>query len=715
MSIKKIIFGLTAIVLLFGLSGSAQALTADEIVSALLNNPVLLSQVINSLGGATPGTGVPSGACNFMQSLTIGSSGAEVTCLQNYLIAGDYSIPAGATGYFGPQTQSAVMAWQRANAVSPASGLFGPISRAAYNSMAFVTPPPPSGGALCPNGNPVSNNCAPVTPPPTEPLCPNGNTIASNCATAPGGVVEPLCPNGNTIASNCVTAPGTTPPPVADAGLVTTSVSLESSPANGTDITRNRPASAVDIARWKIKATNSAGILRQFGIRASHRPWLYWSKAALVVGGNVIAEKANLTSSDFSEVTSGSDYRLVFSGLNQTLAKDADTFVILRVYSSADSGRAAVNGLTVDQVSNSISVADADDPTYTVTDGDGSDRTYDFIAASTGNIVPSNSTTALGERWVKVSTSGTTPNVTLAVFDLKAEQRPATITSLKIGANTAGTNNSTLITSYDLYEGSCPTDGDTTGCTLIAGGSQGTANGNAAASASSSLTFSSLTVNIPAETKKTFTLKGLFADESDFTVSGNDAASTTLFLTPTDIAGHDDNFDTLTVSGANITSGGVHAALFPPTLSGTSGSFTLLGDERLATISFTFSLKADGGTLYISKTNDTLVATTSDLAASGTTGLMGNSNNPVDVTPCSNCGDTATVFGIPAGITRTFRLEGQMSNTGTTPTSGPKNFKITKIFFGDDSTNLTEFSFDTNFAQLGTLNINPSLLIANVN
>ncbi|MBI4136066.1 MAG: peptidoglycan-binding protein [Candidatus Vogelbacteria bacterium] len=704
MSIKKIVFGLAAIVLLFGLSGSVSAQTVD--INSLLQQIALLQSQIAALSGTPTGTG----ACAFTQNLTIGSSGAEVTCLQNYLISGDYSIPAGATGYFGPQTQSAVAAWQRANAVSPASGLFGPISRAAYNSMAGVTTPPLSGGALCPNGNPISNNCAPVTPPPTGPLCPNGNPVSNNCmavTTTP----EPLCPNGMTIASNCATAPGTTPPPATGTGLVTTSVALESSPSDGTDVTRNRPANAVDIARWKIRASNSDGILKQFGIKATHRPWLYWSKAQLVVGGNVIAEMANLSSADFSEVTSGSDYRLVFSGLNQTLTKDTDTFVILRVYSSTDSGRTAASGLTITQVSNSMVVADADTPSYSVTDGNTSNRTYDFIAASTANIVPSGNAVSKGNRWVKVSESGTTPFVTLHVFDLKAEQRPATITSLKPGINAAGgANISTLITSYDLYEGSCPEDGSITGCTLLAGGAvNSTKSGNdgALASASSSLQFTNLSIVIPAETKKTFTIKALLADEDDFTAAQGTAASTSIQLSQTNIAGHDDNFDTLTVSGSNVTSHDIHAILKSPAISNASLTLTKQATlDQFGDIKSTFTMSASGGTVYVSSAPSTMLATstTASTTYSNATGINTVQVNPTTL-PCDT--DNTNLYCIPEGTPRTFTFTGSLNNGGNGGDAGTvRNFKITRVNFDTDvdDTTYTDFYFDTTFASMAALN-----------
>lgn len=76
--------------------------------------------------------------CSFTVDLTIGSTGATVSCLQMALIAAGYAIPAitsGAAqpGYYGEQTKAAVGAWQSAAGVSPAAGYFGPISRAAWN------------------------------------------------------------------------------------------------------------------------------------------------------------------------------------------------------------------------------------------------------------------------------------------------------------------------------------------------------------------------------------------------------------------------------------------------------------------------------------------------------------------------------------------------------------------------------------------------------
>lgn len=76
----------------------------------------------------------------FNRNLTIGSTGADVTALQNWLITKGHAIPAGATGYFGIQTRAALAAYQSASGIAPAAGFFGPITRGRLN--ANVTPGP---------------------------------------------------------------------------------------------------------------------------------------------------------------------------------------------------------------------------------------------------------------------------------------------------------------------------------------------------------------------------------------------------------------------------------------------------------------------------------------------------------------------------------------------------------------------------------------------
>ncbi|HVB19720.1 MAG TPA: peptidoglycan-binding protein, partial [Candidatus Paceibacterota bacterium] len=91
-------------------------------------------------------TSVPQGRVlgaavyNFGQNLTIGSQGADVTALQQYLINGGYSIPAGVTGYFGAETRAAVIAFQKATGIAQV-GIVGPLTRADLDKGVIATTP----------------------------------------------------------------------------------------------------------------------------------------------------------------------------------------------------------------------------------------------------------------------------------------------------------------------------------------------------------------------------------------------------------------------------------------------------------------------------------------------------------------------------------------------------------------------------------------------
>ena len=73
-----------------------------------------------------------SPANNLTENLALGSSGAEVTLCQQRLIAAGFAIPTGATGYFGPQTRTAVIAYQKAHGIVQ-TGVVGTLTRAALN------------------------------------------------------------------------------------------------------------------------------------------------------------------------------------------------------------------------------------------------------------------------------------------------------------------------------------------------------------------------------------------------------------------------------------------------------------------------------------------------------------------------------------------------------------------------------------------------------
>ena len=91
----------------------------------------LVASSVAVFAPANAQTTTTSASVTFTRDLTIGSTGADVTALQNWLISKGYAIAAGATGYFGAQTQAALAKYQAAKSIAPAAGYFGPITRAA--------------------------------------------------------------------------------------------------------------------------------------------------------------------------------------------------------------------------------------------------------------------------------------------------------------------------------------------------------------------------------------------------------------------------------------------------------------------------------------------------------------------------------------------------------------------------------------------------------
>lgn len=113
---------------------TASAATVAELQAMIAQ----LTAQIAALSG-TPST---PAAVTFTSNLTVGSRGAEVTALQNFLIGKGYNTLA--TGYFGPMTKAALAAYQTAKGITPAVGYFGPLTRAAVNGEAAVVVVPPT-------------------------------------------------------------------------------------------------------------------------------------------------------------------------------------------------------------------------------------------------------------------------------------------------------------------------------------------------------------------------------------------------------------------------------------------------------------------------------------------------------------------------------------------------------------------------------------------
>ena len=112
---------------------SASALTSAEIQAFLAQlSPAQLSAIMG-----TTATTANTASYTFTRDLTVGSTGADVTALQNFLIGKGFNTKA--TGYFGAMTKAALASYQSSQSIAPAAGYFGSKTRASVNQASVTS------------------------------------------------------------------------------------------------------------------------------------------------------------------------------------------------------------------------------------------------------------------------------------------------------------------------------------------------------------------------------------------------------------------------------------------------------------------------------------------------------------------------------------------------------------------------------------------------
>ncbi len=127
---------LTTAVWLAGSILPASAQTTAQTIATLMAQIQALTTQLQALQ-ASSGSSVSS--YSYTRDLTTGSSGADVSALQQMLINGGYLKISAPTGYFGSLTTAALAAYQKAMGISPAAGYFGPKTRAYVASAGGTT------------------------------------------------------------------------------------------------------------------------------------------------------------------------------------------------------------------------------------------------------------------------------------------------------------------------------------------------------------------------------------------------------------------------------------------------------------------------------------------------------------------------------------------------------------------------------------------------
>lgn len=364
---------------------------------------------LQALLSATQGGSTTSASVTFTRDLTLGSTGSDVTALQTWLISKGFSIPAGATGYFGAQTKAAVAAWQAANGVTPAAGYFGAISRAKLAAMGGTT----TGG------------------------------------TTTGGTSGTLSGSEGSIDNFKIVGAGSTSLNAADSDTVH---GFEFK-ANGSDLMVNR----VDYDVYNSTDTGAS------------RPWNVFKTATLMDGNTTIAtidaSNMNNWSEDGTDSTSGNTiYRVRFDGLKDVvkMGNTADFYLSLATANSisnsntggtykvalASQGLRATDAMGLQQYSSSGT------PTWNTVTVD--NDTTGSLTVSTGSDNPQVST-------VQASTNAQTSGVVLTTFTLQAKDADVMVYTIPATAVTTVATTTALVRSFKLYQGSTLVDTESIG------------------------------------------------------------------------------------------------------------------------------------------------------------------------------------------------------------------------------------------------------------
>lgn len=382
----------------------AGAQTVD--VAALQAQIAQLQAMIAQLqGGAT--TSTTGSSYQFNSNLTIGSTGADVTALQQILVKGGYlTMPAGvAYGNFGPLTKAAVAKWQAAVGITPAAGYVGTISRAKLNAMA-------------------------------------GTSTSTTTTT--------------TTTTSGITTTG-----------VEGTLSVTSSAA-GLASTVYEGDQKVAILGAKVEAKDSDISIQRVKLNLGTSTRIYnklYSKFYVTDGSNVLAS-VDLNSN--TVVKDGSTYYITIAGFNYVVKKGETKSLVIKadVYGTVDSSDVTtLNTGSNSQVSfandgvRGIDGAGIDQ--YSPATGFG--RTVTVSAELAQNATLSISTnTGTVQSGDVVAKDGSSENeldkLTLLSFDVKAEKDSVKITDLNIGVAKAGSGGATASTTVYLYDGSTELD-----------------------------------------------------------------------------------------------------------------------------------------------------------------------------------------------------------------------------------------------------------------
>ncbi|MCR4275823.1 MAG: peptidoglycan-binding protein [Candidatus Parcubacteria bacterium] len=604
---------------------TAQVSSILSLLSSFGANSATIANVNAALTGTTVTSGstttTSAGSCSFSRSLTIGSTGADVTCLQSALIAGGFSIPAGATGYFGTQTRAAVASWQASRNVAPAVGYFGPISQGAWNLGGTTT-----------TGTTTTTTTTTTS---TVAGCAAGAAFSSTTGAACGTTTTTTggALTGNGRLTN-VTSLGNVTSDL-EVGDSATSVVGVSADATGGDVAIQR----VDTTFTISGTTGSANLDR------------YVSDVSIYLDGTKLASMdAALGDKD------GRVWTYRFSGLNGVIRSGATGQLYVKVtpVSSIGANEDAVSvtgGLAIDSVR--AVAADGISDTYVDT---AVDEDFTVSSATAGTLTVTTGSDNPVTNLVAVSSS-TTSGVTLLSFNLKAKNQAVTITDLPVQIGTSDSLTDVISTVY-LMKGTTILSSKT-----VAAGTFGTT------------TFTGINQTIAKDATVNYSIEVDLKGDSAYPDDTTLVASTTVYGWDVSDADGATVAPSAAIAGntQTLTAAGISVAFVSS--SATRNTYSIAGSPDSVTDTIVFTIAAGendiwvegdiaaAGILPVVGMDGLSWATTTDSTTGTTTAQTGtltaDKSNDLDVIT-----DNEEAFKIPTGTFRTFTF------TTTIPSGG---------------------------------------------
>lgn len=653
----------------------------------------LLLQQISALQTQIGVSSNVSPSYTFTRDLTVGSEGVDVTALQQILISGGYLNISAPTGYFGLLTRAAVSSWQAAKGISPTAGYFGPLSRATIVVAPVIIIIPVATFPIgCTSAAGFSST--------TGLSCSLVTTYPAGCTSAVGysSTTGLSCATVTTYPAGCTSAVGySITTGLACSVTTTTTVVVTSGAGNISDFKKDSTYSAVEVKEGAVD-TKVVG----FTVKADSGSDLTIQTLDLDLqrtGGAVTAGSTNIThyfnsvsiwegdtriatvnAADFTKIGTTYSKNISLSGAVVRANQTNEFYITVNAAANIDSADLGHNVWTatvqslryVDGTGAVISDSATGDLAYAQT------FSFESLAAAGSQELKVSLTTGQDlinkAHTVLASTTGTTADVILLAFDIKATGDIKNITDIPIGVSTASTSTVAGIAStFTLWKDGVKIDTiDVSEGTIdiYTGATSTLACLGATANDGCGIHFDNIDFDLADGSTTHFVVKASIKKIGTSTFAEGDSLTAGLNTTAVDaIVAEDINGDSIsttylvgsaTAEAITFRSKGLSVVLVgtPTAVISHAGDIvgSGAGDDDQATFTITFDATASGSDVYVDHTAPALsggtTATDIDLVTGGTVALTASSITSPGAT------DGNEGFLVADGTTQRFTVTG---------------------------------------------------------